>query len=400
MKSWGATLAIALLFSGQANAFTLATWNAAGGTVESIAEREDDVKRLGAEYRKAANALPDVLVLQEITSFAAARKIADFLGYKDATIATSNVGDDSEVWPLALEIAIISKQPFVSVDSFQTLKVVRGVKQPPERPFIESQATGVLTKGTGNEVQIPSAITAINTENPSRGILRVELGDGTVVYGVHLASSGLATCRAFDTATSARDLEQLARSFGLDEDAAAVGRARDAVLAFHRAIPDTGIPATVNETLKRAKQREAGAGAVSALASADVAAAKSVYIAGDFNTPLNEPCKTGSKLGEDFAPQIGCKPGVTPNTCGPTDGYDDTFAILTGTLVGSAELMVLTKHLDRTYVKPAFVNSPIDNILVGGPAAKKAHQVSKIKEDPKDNKVFGSDHFSVLAIRE
>jgi hypothetical protein len=45
--------------------------------------------------------------------------------------------------------------------------------------------------------------------------------------------------------------------------------------------------------------------------------------------PLNEPCKTGSDLAEDFQPLLGCRTGITPATCGPTDGFDDTFAIFT-----------------------------------------------------------------------
>lgn len=382
-----------------ASAFSIATWNAAGGTVENVTEKAEDIKLLGAEFRKSAGGLPDVLVLEEVTSYAAARKIADFLGYTDATIITTDVGDDQEIWPFALEIALITTHEIVAVDAFQSLRESNGNKVPPRPPFIEIQKSGTLSKGRATEIVLPDIITAANSEKPSRGILRVELADEHVVYGVHLASSGLSACRAWQTAGEALPLEALAKSFGLDDHATAIKAAREAVLEFQKTIPEEGVPAIVAETIKRAQQREAGAAAVALLAAEDAADDKSVYVAGDFNTPVHEECKTGSQLEQDSEPQLSCKGGEVLKTCGSVDGFDDTIAILSKGLTGGPVFSVLTKDLDRTYVKTGFVNSPIDNVLVSGPASNATHRVTKIIGPKVDNKVFGSDHYAVLAIR-
>lgn len=387
------------ILSVNAFAFSLATWNAAGASVESIADRKDDVKALGAAYRAELGKLPDVVVLQEITSFAAARKIADYLGYKDATIITSDVGDDREIWPFALEIAVITTENISAVDVFQSLRMKRNKPVPPRAPFIEDQKTGSVRKGNAQEIEIPQIIMASNSEKPSRGVLRVELAD-LVIYGVHLSSSGLSACRAWQTASDAYGLQKLAESFGLGDQAKAIQDAKDAVLEYAKAIPKEGVSATVDETLKRAKKREAAAAAISILARADVSEGKSVYVAGDFNTPVSEKCKTGTKLAEDATPQASCKIKITPDTCGAVDGYDDTIAIFSKGLAGGPEFSVLTKDLDRTYTKGGFVNSPIDNILAAGPGAQKPHTVGRIEGPKVNGKVFGSDHYSVLAVRD
>ena len=72
------------------NAFTLVTWNAEQASVESVTRREPTLAKLG-ETLKASNAgaLPDILVLQEITSWGAAARIARALGYANATLAVT-----------------------------------------------------------------------------------------------------------------------------------------------------------------------------------------------------------------------------------------------------------------------------------------------------------------------
>lgn len=399
MKHLAIATLISALTCNSASAFSLATWNAAGGTIENITAKADNVKLLGAKFKEVAGTLPDVLVLEEVTSYAAARKIADYLGYVDATIITTDVGDDQDIWPFALEIAIVTTEEVIAVDVYQSLREKNGNKIPPRPPFIEDQSSGSLSKGRAAEIVIPSIITASNSEKPARGVLRVELANDHVVYGVHLASSGLSACRAWQTAGEAFPLEALAKSFGFDEHAAAIKAAREAVVDFQKNIPAEGVPAIIDETLKRARQREAGAGAVALLAIEDVAKGKSVYVAGDFNTPVREECKTGVRLEEDFEPQLSCDAGEVLKTCGSTDGFDDTIAILSQGLTGGPSFAVLTKELDRTYVKTSFVNSPIDNILVAGPAANVTHQVAKMDGPKIDNKVFGSDHYAVLAVR-
>ena len=56
---------------------------------------------------------------------------------------------------------------------------------------------------------------------------------------------------------------------------------------------------------------------------------------------------------------------------------------------------VLTEGLGRTYVKGNFVNSPIDNVLVGGAGSDRLFTAEKLMETG-TNPAFGSDHTPVL----
>ena len=153
-----------------------------------------------------------------------------------------------------------------------------------------------------------------------------------------------------------------------------------------------GIEATKQEALRRARTREAAAGAVAALAAKDRLAGKQVFVAGDFNTPLDEPCKTGTKLDEDFEPMMGCATRIEPTSCGTKDGFDDTFAILTSGVIDGTKLRVPTQGLGRTYIKGNFVDSPIDNVLT---SMDRPFTAQKILESG-SNPAFGSDHAPVL----
>lgn len=382
-----------------APAFSIASWNVAGASVENVADRTDDLAALRKAFLSRDENLPDVLILQEVTSYAAAKSIADGLGYQNATIVTTDVGDDKEIWPFALEIALITTRNVVDVSVLQTVRYNRGKPVPFRKPFIQDQISGKLTRGDVTELVIPSEITASNNEKPSRGLLRVVLEDNLVIYGVHLKSSGLAICRAWQVVSDAYDLQKLAADFGLDDSVKAIQEARDAISDYSKNIPDTGIPATVEETQKSARNREAMAGAIGLLASNDINnLGLSAFVAGDFNTPLVEPCKSGQKLEEDAIPQVGCSRKPVANSCAGTDGFDDTYGILTNGLVGSPKFKTLTKDLGRTYVKSGFADSPIDNILVTGPAANWDYNVSKLEGTKVNNKVFGSDHFAIFAV--
>jgi hypothetical protein len=228
-----------------------------------------------------------------------------------------------------------------------------------------------------------------------RAVLRVELQGGIVMYGVHLNSSGLGFCRLDDQKTQAENLAKTAEALGLTTEAAAVRHAVDRVKAEIRHAEDPGIEATSNEAFRRAATREAAAAAIVRLAESDVANGKTVFVGGDFNTPLMEKCKTGSNLMEDFHPVLGCRTS-TPDTCGAIDGFDDTFAIFTKGLAGGARFRILTEGIGRTFASPAFVNSPIDNVLVAGSNAEfTAH---KLLDPTSSEQPFGSDHHPVVVV--
>jgi hypothetical protein len=168
--------------------------------------------------------------------------------------------------------------------------------------------------------------------------LRLELQGGIVVYGVHLNSSGLGFCRLDDQKSQAENLAKTAEALGLTTEAADVRHAVDRVKAEIGRAENPGIEATSAKAFRRAATREAAAAAIVRLAESDVANGKTVFVGGDFNTPLQEKCKTGRNLVEDFQPVLGCKTFMTPDTCGTTDGFDDTIAVFTKGVSGRSPL--------------------------------------------------------------
>jgi len=386
-------LAIAFLLAGiqTAGAFSLTTWNVAEGSIENVTRREADIQRLGATIRgRLQGNLPDVLVLQEVTSYAAAMRVARALGYQTGTVAASDSGSDREIWPFALEVAIVTTRPIVSVTAYQS--------RAENKPFVAALATGDVTYGTVTAVTVPSAVALPPDEPIPRAILRVEIEGNTVIYGVHLNSSGLGFCRLDDAMRGAAELRRKAEALGLTGEAQNIQAAMDRVRQEIGRARDPGIEATRQEAIRRARTREAAAGAVAALAAVDQGAGKTVFVAGDFNTPLNEPCKTGKKLDEDFEPMIGCATRLDPASCGTRDGFDDTYAVLTTGVIVAIRFKVLTKGLGRTYIKGNFVDSPIDNVLVAGAGADATFTAAKIMETG-GTPAFGSDHTPVLVVR-
>ena len=85
--------------------------------------------------------LPDVLVLQEVTAYASAISIAETLGDTSGTVITSDAGRDGETWPLALEVAVISKVPVRDHAVFQ----MWGFRK--RKPFVYDLATTCPYKG-------------------------------------------------------------------------------------------------------------------------------------------------------------------------------------------------------------------------------------------------------------
>jgi hypothetical protein len=384
----GVALILSVVFP--AHAFTLATWNAEQGSVESVTRREATLSKLGDVLRaNTGGALPDVLVLQEITSWAAAARIARALGYTGATLAITDSGNDKEIWPFALEVAIVTTKPVVSVTSYQS--------RPDERfpPFLVALPVGDVTFGQVQTVNVPPEVALRDKETIPRAILRVEMEGGIVVYGVHLNSSGLGFCRVEDAIKGARDLQEKAEALGLDADAKAIEKAIKSVRSGMKSARNPGIEATKQETLRRARSREAAAGAIAVLAAEDISAGKSVFVAGDFNTPLQEACKSGEKLNEDAEPLMGCATKLEASMCKGKDGFDDTYAALTNGLIGNVRFRVLTEGIGRTYAKGDFVDSPIDNVLVAGALSSSSFAAIKLKGAENDP-TFGSDHYPVL----
>jgi len=373
-------------------ALDLLTWNTEQGSAEAIARKLDKIEALGQEIRGKTKSgeLPEIAVLDEVTSYVAAASVARALGYKDATVAVSDSGSDKDIWPLALEVAIVTPRKVISVTSYQS----KADENSP--PFVLDLETGELSSGTVKKMDIPAEVGVAADEFVPRAILRVELDGGVVVYGVHLNSSGLGFCRLDDLFRGAKEIISKAEAFGLGDEAARVKEARDAILAKMPIARDPGIEETKQETLRRARSREAAVGAIAKLAAADIAAGRTVLVAGDFNTPLVEECKTGTKIDEDFEPPVGCNTGQTPKTCGGTDGFDDTYSILTSGLIDGVSFKVLTSEIGGTYVGQGFADSPIDNVLIAGAGSADNFEAVKLGTLAPDGTVYGSDHHPVL----
>jgi endonuclease/exonuclease/phosphatase family metal-dependent hydrolase len=158
--------------------------------------------------------------------------------------------------------------------------------------------------------------------------------------------------------------------------------------------------------IRGAEQREATAASVLAEVAKDVAAGRTVIVAVDMNTPLDEPCKTGSDLLDDASVTVRCSDRITPATCGSQDGYDDTHALFISGIVSGMKMRRLTSvATGRTFASPEFLDQPIDHIYVAGPGADRFGEGKRIgtaAEVQADNAtrwlVFGSDHYPLLAV--
>ena len=190
-------------------------------------------------------------------------------------------------------------------------------------------------------------------------------------------------------------------------------RAREVVLAIERLartkvdgkknkLPSIGskktqemLAAFTDGHRKTAASRENTAAALMKLVGKDLADAsvKAVMVAGDFNTPLQEPSKTGTDLDQDCMPQpLSCTLSQVPDNCGVQDGFDDTHHILQSGIVDGAKLTPLLNINESTHTDNKFAPSPIDNIYVssGVTVIKPAKLVKGSGEV-----AFGSDHFPI-----
>src|SRR5262249_27857245 len=154
------------------------------------------------------------------------------------TVAISDAGSDRDIWPFALEVAIITTLPVVSVTAFESKP------DPKSTPFLVDLASNKVSNGLVSKLNVPS-VNGIDTQaNVPRAVLRVELQGGIVMYGVHLNSSGLGFCRLDDQKTQAENLAKTAEALGLTTEAAAIRNAVDRVKAEIRRAEDPGIEAT------------------------------------------------------------------------------------------------------------------------------------------------------------
>ncbi len=330
------------------------TWNVFKGTDSDVARRK------GALIAAGKTIKPDVLVLEEVTSLSAAKDIGRFMGMGDADIVISDWSDDDAEWFEALEVAVISNLPIVSVTEFETTSLNGRVPQSHSGHHAIPSAEDLLT--------VPLAVNKNITNLGFRGVLRVELPGELVVYGVHLKSGTPEACRLAEEDRPSDDIfAQLV----------AAGR------------------------ISNAEQRENVISATVHLANQDIAAGKSALILGDFNIPLNEPSRTGSDLelsGEECVALTSCEPKAFPDTCPASEGYDETHWILQSGFIEGTKYKALTDGLGRTYIKTVFADSPIDNIYIAGPLADHA-ATAQLVPDPEFSergRHFGSDHVPVL----
>ena len=182
--------AICCLLLAPAFAFTLATWNAEQASVESVTRREPTLRKLGEALRtNAGGELPEVLVLQEITSYAAAVRIARSLGYASATVAVSDAGNDREIWPFALEIAIVTTRPVISVTSHQS----RADERYP--PFMTALPSGDITQLAKSRAAF-GCFTLVRLANTSCNWIPVVRSIVTASTGAPLAFNSWTTNKA------------------------------------------------------------------------------------------------------------------------------------------------------------------------------------------------------------
>ncbi len=385
-------LAAAIMFwvsAAAADEVTIGIWNVSQGTLKSVTRRSDQLARLRDELKRVTSSRPPLMVLEEVTSFAAAEFIAKALGYDSGTVAVSDAGSDREIWPFALEVAIITTLPVVSVTAFKSKP------DPKSTPFLVDIASNKVTNGVVQKLIVPVVSGIDDQANVPRAVLRLELQGGVVVYGVHLNSSGLGFCRLDDQKTQAENLAKTADALGLSTEASAVRNAVDRVKAEIGRAESPGIEATSAETFRRAATREAAAAAIVRLAESDVANGKRVFVGGDFNTPLQEKCKTGGNLAEDFTRRLVAEPPppLTPAVTLMALMIRSQFSPR-----GWREEPVfgsLQRESGIHLPPPAFVDSPIDNVLIAGSDAEfVAHKLV----DPMGSKPFGSDHHPVVLV--
>ena len=157
----------------------------------------------------------------------------------------------------------------------------------------------------------------------------MEIEGGTVIYGVHLNSSGLGFCRVDDAIKGARDLEEKATALGLDADAKAIDKAIKSVRSAMKAA--RAIPALKRRGKKRcaARARARRPRARSPARGGGRQSRQERFVAGDFNTPLQESGRAARSSMKTPA-MMGCATKLDAGACKGKDGFDDTYACSPG----------------------------------------------------------------------
>lgn len=405
------TLATLFVFSmgmsAQAESLRIATWNVKEGSVENLLLRREGLKAAGKKIRA------DVMIVQELNSFASAQYLANAMEMSDVDIAVSNFGSDAEIIFFGFETAVISKVPIVSIDEWQQRVYVKKKRIPdPNGPILISRDGTITPKKTDAKhvLKVPSDIISdpkAREAGVSRGVMRVELDNGLVIYPVHLKSNLASLCGLVgrDLSDALRSLEKVGAAVPsvASQSASAIEtiknftRAKKNKNAITRRVIQEKLPEFAASYARTAQNRENAAAFIAKKVKADLDAGLTVIVAGDFNTPINEPSKTGTDLESDCVPTPwSCNTKKVVNSCSARDGFDDTLHILSGGVVDGVELLPLFRKDEPTHIKPGFANSPIDNILIGGPLASKASDAKKVVGS--GDASFGSDHFPLVTV--
>jgi len=382
----------------QAKPLRIVTWNVYAGTIEGIENRAlSDFMKAGKELK------PDILIIQEINSYASAQRIAELMNIKSAHIAISNFNRDIGAFYQGHEVAVISRIPIKSLTEYDT-----GID---EFGAVTISPSGNIDYGRGvREIKLVTPTSIIS--NPislrgQRGFLRVELKNDIVIYPVHLKSNLLGYC--FTASDAAKAVVSLRRKInkvaGSEPDVKLLESMISRLKKYGDA--DTTIKrSAINSDVQRnAKLREQVMAAIGLLAKKDVANKKTPLVAGDFNTSDEEPCKSGSRLDQDAKVDFTCASRKVPNTCGGMDGFDDTHALLSRGIISGLKMRSLTNGIGRTHLSAdenKYADVPIDHIYVDGPRKMKFSKAIKLGIPQYDNRnrprVFGSDHHPVLTI--
>ena len=223
-----------------AEAPKVVTWNINGG------EQDEDILAGHALDMMLDIGDFDIIVLQEVISLEQVARIAEKIGFEHWAISDfSPPVEITEKWFASLEVAVLSRTPFVKVSEWDTTgKLPNGDAYDPR-----SSDPDVPTES------LDLGLTISDAERPSRGFLRVDFADGLSVYATHWKSSGNANG---------------------DDD------------------------------LENAAKRENNARGIAKDASDLLASGRSILVAGNFNIqPIGKHVRVGTDVTVDCTPSLG-----------------------------------------------------------------------------------------------
>ncbi|WP_217350581.1 hypothetical protein [Ruegeria sp. HKCCD7255] len=409
-----------------AETINIVNWNVEQGSVENVIRRKED-------FEQAANdatgfGTPDILILQEINSVASAQEIASNMGMANPHVVVSDFGKDSEVIFFGLEVAVASTITVVSVTEYQHEKTTSGSFNAKfaDGPFWVKPDRSIELLGDDAiaDIEVPEGILPEHSSGAprnmrvTRGLLRVELENGLIIYPVHFKSNNPAICfevnrNLSDARRNLRRIKEKIPSYENDIDAALSPLddlyLKGSVRSLRKQENQQELRGFTESHLDNAVSRENAAAALMWLVAKDLEdGTKTVIVAGDFNTPLIEPGKAGTDLNIECVPTpLDCETKIVPETCeagtGP-DGFDDTHFIMQSESISGASMRPLIDPNIPTYANDGFQLSPIDNIYIAGRLASAELQGVRVGERehvvdsngdvvPGKFTVFGSDHF-------